>query len=185
MVWKITDGGAVAPVGKMFSTKGVKIPSTWNSWTSDNKKIHGLYWEDDPVVETFDGRFYEAKDKEKSLTDVLVVDDDGKAVIDSRTGKQMVQLGLKSLWIETTKLRANNHLSGSDWEITRKAEKGTAIASATSTYRDAVRTACDTIETKINNCSNLKEFMALFDSPTDSNGEVNGKPPIHDFPDEE
>ena len=72
-----------------------------------------------------------------------------------------------------------------DFIILQEAEKGTAIASATSTYRDKVRTACDTIESKINNCSNLKEFMALFNSPTDSKGEVNGKPPIYDFPDEE
>jgi hypothetical protein len=57
----------------------------------------------------------------------------------------------------------------SDWEITRKAEKGTAIASATTTYRDKVRTACDTIETKINNCSSLADFIKLlFDVPVDS-----------------
>ena len=99
MVWKITDGGAVAPVGKMFSTKGVKIPSTWNSWTSDNKKIHGLYWEDDPVVETFDGRFYEAKDKEKSLTDVLVVDDDGGGLTYQFYKTILYSLGIKySVW---------------------------------------------------------------------------------------
>ena len=144
-----------------------------------------MVWEDDPVVEVFDKRFYNSVGKEKSLTDVNVVDDDGKAVVDPITGKQQVQLGLKSIYISQTKNTANNLLSKSDWEITRKAEKGTAIASATSTYRDKVRTACDTIETKINNCSNLKEFMALFDSPTDSKGEVNGKPPIYDFPDEE
>jgi hypothetical protein len=149
------------------------------------KKSAGLVWEDDPVVKTFDNRFYDAVDVEKKLSDVNVVDDNGKAVIDIRTGKQMIQRGLKYLWIEQTKQTANSLLSKSDWEITRKAEKGTAIASATSTYRDKVRTACDTIETKINNCSNLKEFMALFDAPVDSDGKVTGNAPIYDFPDEE
>ena len=184
MVWKITDGGAVAPIGKMFSTKGVKIPPTWSSWTDDNKKIHGLYWEDDPVVETFDERFYDAKDVEKKLADVNAVDIDGKAIIDLRTGKQMVILGLKSIWITKTKQTANNLLAKSDWEVTRKTEKGTAIASATSTFRDAVRTACDTIETKINNCSDLNAFKALFDAPVDSDGKVTGKAPMYDFPNE-
>tara|TARA_R100000234_G_scaffold35432_1_gene21095 strand:+ start:13461 stop:14021 length:561 start_codon:yes stop_codon:yes gene_type:complete len=185
MVWKITDGDAVAPVGKMFTTKGVKIPPTWSSWTSENKKIHGLYWEDDPVVEKFDNRFYNSVGKEKSLTDVNAVDDKGKAIIDVRTGKQAVELGLKSIWISRTKATANQLLSKSDWEVTRKAEKGTAMASATSTYRDKVRTACDTIETKINNCSKLSEFIALFDAPVDSDGEVTGaNAPIYDFPDE-
>jgi hypothetical protein len=63
--------------------------------------------------------------------------------------------------------------------ITRKSEKGTAIPDATTKYRDSVRTACNTIETKINACSNLTQFMALFDAP--SNG---SNPPMFDFPDE-
>ena len=102
-------------------------------------------------------------------------------MIDPKTGKQAVQLGLKSIWISRTKERTKDLLSKSDWEVTRKAEKGTGIATATSTYRDKVRTACDTIETKINNCSKLSEFIALFDLPKDSDGKVTGNAPIFDF----
>ena len=68
--------------------------------------------------------------------------------------------------------------------ITRKSEKGTAIPNATQTYRDSVRTACNTIETKINNCSNLTQFIALFDAPVDSDGNHTGNPPMFDFPKE-
>ena len=183
MVWK--HNGRTIQTGRAWvSDDNKKYGAGWNNLTDAEKKSAGLVWEDDPVVEVFDKRFYNSVGKEKSLTDVNVVDDDGKAVINPTTGKQLIALGLKSIYIAQTKNTANDLLSKSDWEITRKAEKGTAIASATSTYRDKVRTACDTIETKINNCSNLKEFMALFDSPTDSKGEVNGKPPIYDFPDE-
>ena len=96
----------------------------------------------------------------------------------------MVTLGLKSIWIAKTKESTNNKLKQSDWEITRKAEKGTAIASATTTYRDKVRTACDTIETKINNCSSLADFIKLFDVPVDSDGNSTGNAPIVDFPNE-
>jgi hypothetical protein len=184
MAWK--HNGRTIQVGKEWvSDNNYKYPRQWNNLTDAQKKSAGLVWEDDPVVKTFDNRFYDAVDVEKKLSDVNVVDDNGKAVIDIRTGKQMIQRGLKYLWIEQTKQTANSLLSKSDWEITRKAEKGTAIASATSTYRDKVRTACDTIETKINNCSNLKEFMALFDAPVDSDGKVTGNAPIYDFPDEE
>ena len=183
MAWK--HNGRIIQVGKAWiADDNTKHPRGWVNWNADRKKAMGLVWEDDPVVETFDDRFYISKDVEKKLDDTNEVDADGKAVIDIRTGKQMITLGLKSTWIRTTKNSANGLLSYSDWEVTRKAEKGTAMASATSTYRDKVRTACDTIETKINNCSNLKEFMALFDVPTDSKGEVSGKAPIYDFPDE-
>ena len=184
MVWK--HNGKTIQIGKAWvSDNNTKYPRQWNNLTDAEKKSAGLVWEDDPVVETFDNRFYWAKGIERKLEDENIVDEDGKAVTDPITGKQQVQLGLKSIYISQTKNTANNLLSKSDWEITRKAEKGTAIASATSTYRDKVRTSCDTIETKINNCSKLSELIALFDVPTDKDGNVTGKAPINDFPDEE
>jgi hypothetical protein len=184
MVWK--HNGRIIQVGQAWvSDNNYKYPRQWNNLTNAEKKSAGLVWEDDPVIETFDDRFYWAKGVERKLADENIVDDDGKAVIDPTTGKQAIALGLKSIYIAQTKNTANNLLAKSDWEITRKAEKGTAIASATSTFRDKVRTACDTIETKINNCSNLSEFIALFDVPVDSDGKVNGKAPINNFPDEE
>jgi len=183
MAWK--HNGKTIQIGKAWvSDDNIKYPRQWNNLTDAEKKSAGLVWEDDPVVETFDSRFYWAKGIERKLEDENVVDDDGKAVIDIRTGKQMVILGLKSAYIAQTKNTANALLSKSDWEITRKAEKGTAIASATSTFRDKVRTACDTIETKINNCSNLTQFKALFDVPVDSDGNPTANAPIYDFPDE-
>jgi hypothetical protein len=183
MVWK--HNGRVISVGKAWtSDDNTKYPRQWGNLTDAEKKSASLVWEDDPVVESFDSRFYWAKDVERKLADVNVVDVDGKAVTDPLTGKQRVQLGLKSIWVAKIKRTTNNKLKESDWEITRKAEKGTAIASATTTYRDKVRTACDTIETKINNCSSLADFIKLFDVPVDSDGNPNGNAPIEDFPDE-
>jgi|TARA_R100000455_G_C6240714_1_gene99715 hypothetical protein len=183
MVWK--HNGRTIQIGKAWvSDTNIKYPRQWNNLTDAEKKSAGLVWEDDPVVETFDNRFYWAKDVERKLADENAVDSEGNAVLDV-DGNQLVNKGLKTIWIEKTKLITNGLLSKSDWEVTRKAEKGTAIASATSTYRDKVRTACNTIETKINNCSNLSQFMALFDAPTDSDGNITGKAPMYDFPDEE
>ena len=184
MVWKKSDGTPIYNGKSWVDDNNIRHPTNWSIWTDEQKKAKGLTWEDDPVVKTFDNRFYDAVDIEKKLSDVNIVDDNGKAVIDIRTGKQMIQRGLKYLWIEQTKQTANSLLSKSDWQVTRKAEKGTAIASATSTYRDKVRTACDTIETNINNCSNLNEFKALFVVPVDSDGNPTGNAPIYDFPDE-
>ena len=55
-------------------------------------------------------------------------------------------------------------LSKTDWYVTRKAETGADIPSDISKYRTDVRTATKTIEDKINNCSKLSEFMALFNA---------------------
>ena len=192
MPWKKSDGTTVQ-IGKSWvDDNNIRHPSNWNIWTDAYKKSMGLTWEDPPSIPTpYDDRFYLGRDdkgnlREKSLTDVNVVDLDGKALIDPNTGKQMVDLGLKSVWIAKTKEKTNNLLARTDWMVVRKSEKGTAIPTATATYRDKVRTACDTIETKINNCSNLTEFKALFDNPLDKDGKPTlDNAPIFDFPSEE
>ena len=60
------------------------------------------------------------------------------------------------------KAEANDLLSKTDWYVTRNQEKDTAIPSAITTERDAIRTACAGIETKITNASDLDAFIALF-----------------------
>jgi len=172
-------------VGKAWQDDdGFKHPYNWSSsWSADDLKKWGVSVEADEDT-SYDNRFYWAKGIERKLADENVVDEDGKAVIDSRTGKQMVQLGLKSNWIAQTKTTANGLLSSSDWYVTRKAEADTAIPSDISKYRTDVRTASKTIEDKINGCADLDAFKALFVVPTDSDGEPTGNAPIYDFPDE-
>ena len=171
-------------VGKAWQDDdGFKHPYNWSSsWSADDLKKWGVSVEAD-VDTSYDDRFYWAKGIERKLADENVVDDDGKAVNDPRTGKQMVQLGLKSIWVAQTKTTANGLLASSDWYVTRKAEASTAIPSAISTYRTGVRTASKTIEDKINGCSKLADFKKLFDVPM-KDGEPSGNAPIYDFPDE-
>ena len=57
---------------------------------------------------------------------------------------------LKTERIAEAKQEANMRLSVTDWYVTRKTEKGTAIPSDVQTSRDAIRTACTNHETAIN-----------------------------------
>ena len=191
MPWKKSDGTYIKEGKAWVGVDGTKYPSVWTRFSNDELKTFGLTWEDPPASkESFDNRFYSGRQAngtliEKSLTDVDAVDADGKAILNPITGKQEIILGLKSIWIERTKAVARDKLNEHDWMITRNAEKGTAIPSNVTTYRDAVRTKCVSIETSINNCSNLTQFMALFDTPVDSDDKPTGDPaPINDFPDE-
>jgi len=191
MPWKKSDGTYIKEGKAWVGVDGTKFPSVWRRFSNDELKTFGLTWEDPPASqEPFDNRFYWGRKTdgsliERSLTDVNEVDEDGKALLDPITGKQVVTLGLKSIWVAQTKQTAQNKLNRHDWMITRKSEKGTAIPSDVTTYRDAVRTKCASIETAINNCSNLTQFMALFDTPVDSDNKPTGDPaPINDWPDE-
>ena len=88
--------------------------------------------------------------------------------------------GLKTKWVRETKEMANGFLKPTDWYVTRKAETDTAIPSSITTYRGKIRTASKTIEDKINACSSLNDFMALFNVPSDGSNQ-----PIYDFPKED
>ena len=182
MPWK--HNNKTIKAGKAWSDKdGVQHPANWMIWTDPEKKDKGLTWEDEPDT-SFDNRFYYSKGVEKSLTDILVTDENGEKVIDPMTGKQMVQIGLKTQYIAQTKQTANDLMSSSDWMIIRNAEKSTAIPEATTKFRDSVRTKCAEIETAINACSSLADFIKLFDAPVDKDGNPTGNAPIYDWPTE-
>ena len=183
-MWKLNN--KVIKEGKAWTDdNGVQHPANWNIWSDEEKQSAGLTYEE-PVDNSFDNRFYWSKGVERSLTDILVTDENGEKVIDPMTGEQMVQVGLKNQYIAQTKQTAQDRLSKTDWVIVRNVEKSEAIPDEITTYRDSIRTACNTIETAINNASNMSEFKSLFDAPVDENGDPTGEnPPIYAFPKEQ
>lgn len=189
MPWKYN--GLVLKEGREFTgTDGTQYPKVWMRYSADEKKAIGITWEDPPASEApFDNRFYWGRESDgtlipKSLTDVDVVDEDGKAVNDPVTGQPMITLGLKSVWVAQTKRTANDKLAVHDWYVVRNAEKSTAIPSSVATYRDSVRTKCAEIETALNGASDLAAFMALFDDELNSDGSIKTIAKINDWPDE-
>jgi len=184
MPWK-HNGRAIREGKAWTADDGTQHPTVWMRWSDSEKKANGLTWEDPPASESpFDNKFYWGRQTdgtliEKKLEDEDAKDEDGKQLYKEDGKTKLINEGLKTIWIRKTKDRTNSLLSTSDWMVTRKTEKGTAIPNATTTYRDNVRTACNTIETKINDCSSLADFMKLFDTPSDGSN-----PPIYDFPNE-
>jgi hypothetical protein len=86
--------------------------------------------------------------------------------------------GLKTVLIEQLKSQVANELSKTDWYITRNTEKSTAIPSAISTHRDAVRTKQAEMETAITNASNTPALETLYtyiNTGTEEN-------PVHERP---
>ena len=190
MPWKKSDGTYIKEGKAWVGVDGTKYPSVWTRFSDTELKSFGLTWEDPPAsAEPVDSRFYWGRNTdgsliERRLDDEDAKDDDGKQLYKEDGKTKLINEGLKTIWIKKTKETANGMLSRTDWLVTRKSEKGTAIPDATTTFRDSVRTACNTIETKINNCSNLTQFIALFDVPLDSDKLPTGNAPMFDFPQE-
>ena len=95
--------------------------------------------------------------------------DDGDLPSDKSVGDVKTE-GLKTQLIRTLKQQVAGILSNTDWYITRNTEKETAIPSAISTHRDAVRTKQAEMETAITNASNTPALETLYTYTTDSDG---------------
>ena len=119
-----------------FSVGNVNYPANWLRLTTlAEKQAIGITEVANPAW--YDQRFYTSVDKPRPIAD------------------------LKAQWIDNQKRTAGSLLSKTDWMIIRKEEAGTAVPSATQTYRTAVRTQCKAREDQITACSTTAELAAL------------------------
>ena len=86
---------------------------------------------------------------------------DGKIPDGKDVGDVAVE-GLKTVLIRTVKQQAAGILQDTDWYITRKADAGTAVPSAITTHRAAVRTKAAAQETQITNASDTPALETLY-----------------------
>ena len=70
--------------------------------------------------------------------------------------------GLKTVLIRHVKKQAAGILQDTDWYITRKADAGTAVPSAITNHRAAVRTKCAEMETAITNAADTPALETLY-----------------------
>ena len=153
--------GKPLPVDVPFKTSnGRQYPANWlRLTTADEKAAIGITEvADDPV---YDSRFYTGDGTAKALDDVNATDKDGN-LLKKPDGSQLVTLGVKSVLKTQEKRYAANLLSKYDWYVVRKAETSKAIPTAIKTYRSAVRTACATRETEIDNCADTAALVTLY-----------------------
>ena len=109
----------------------------------------------------------------KAHADTLFTSDDEDNGLGTE-GEVKVE-GLKTIRIRTVKSQAAGILAQTDWYIVRKADANTAVPSAITTFRAAVRTKCAAMETAITNASNTAAIETLYTHTTDEDG-VSSRP---------
>ena len=133
------NGSPLAIDVAFTDSNGTQYSSTWlrRSTEEDRAAVPtgGITWEDD-LISWFDQEFYWGPGSPKPIAD------------------------LKATWVQKQKDIANSFLAQSDWMVTRKAETGTAIPTATGNYRTAVRTQCGLREATINACADTNALCA-------------------------
>ena len=173
MAFKL-DGKPLA-VDVAFSHNDINYPANWlRLSTADEKTALGITEvADDPV---YDSRFYWGDGTAKALDDVNATYSEDASdgsykkgdLIKDEDGNQVVNLGVKSVLKAQEKEIAKSLLNTYDWQVIRKAEKGTALDSAITTYRDGIRTAYTTRKTEIDNCADTAALVTLYGSTEQS-----------------
>ena len=92
--------------------------------------------------------------------------------------------GLKTIKIREVKKEAANILAETDWYVVRKADSDTAIPSAITNHRAAVRTKCASMETSITNASNTaaRETLYTYVNTADEGDPVVMERPLGELP---
>ena len=176
MAFKL-DGNPLA-VDVAFSHNDINYPANWlRLSTAQEKKDLGITEVADD--HTYDNRFYWGNGTAKKLTDTNEVDKKGDPLLDE-DGNQVVTLGVKSVLKAQEKEIAKSLLNQYDWQVVRKAEKGTALDSAVVTYRDGIRTAYTTRKTEITNCADTAALVTLYGSTEQS--DKTWKPNMTQYP---
>ena len=106
----------------------------------------------------------------KAHADTLFTSDDEDNGLGTE-GEVKVE-GLKTRKIRIIKKQAASELARTDWYIVRKADADTAIPSAITNHRAAVRTKCAQMETAVTNASNTAAIKTLYTYTKQEDGSV-------------
>ena len=173
-MWAKVENNQVVKVNSRLESFSAAAPA----WNAAQRAANGIY---EVVYDTSnlkDTRFYIngaesftfANDKVtasyapatgKALDDVNEVDEDNNPILDE-DGVQVVTPGVKTNEKNQIKAQAAGLLQSTDWYVIRNAESGTAIPADVTTFRTAVRTKSNEMETAIDNAATIEAVEALF-----------------------
>lgn len=181
MPYTYKDGRTIQEGKAWKDALGTTHPHVWNRYSDAKKAELGLTLIPAPV--RYDNRFYWSPEIPRELEDRPEFEEDGTTPVLDEKGNQVITLGLKSNAISKVKTQANGQLRGTDWMVIRGVENiGKPMNTEAKDYRAAVRASSDSIEAAITATTTLEEFMGLYDTPVDAEGNATGNAPINDWP---
>ena len=198
----VTDGSITKTIsGNRGITIGdVQYPQNiFNLWSAAEKEAIGIYEVVFDNTNKKDEAYYTNTNQSFAFAGGVVTASYGSATakahadtlwtaqdeIDGKgTEGEVATRGLKYNLIQTIKQQAAGILQDTDWYIVRKADAGTAVPSAITTFRAAVRTKCAEMETAITNASDTPAIETLYTyvNTADEGDPVVMERPLGEFP---
>ena len=111
----------------------------------------------------------------KAIAASDAVDEEGNKLKDEN-GNQIINEGLKTIKKRIIDNQCAGLLAPSDWRVVKATETGGTMDSGWKTWRASVRTKCNSMQTQIDNASDVDALAALFTR------NESGVRPLGDFP---
>ena len=194
-MYALVESGSITKIfanPKGFTLNNNQYPADiFSKWTKDEKEAIGIYEVETDSTNFKDEKWYINTNESyafgggkvtrswgtataKPHADSLYTDQDKTDDLipdDKDVGDVKVE-GLKTKLIRTIKQQAAGILQSTDWYIVRKADAGTAVPSAITTHRAAVRTKCASMETAITDASDTPALETLYTYTEQEDGSV-------------
>ena len=194
-MYALVESGSITKIftnPKGFVLNNNQYPADiFYKWTKDEKEAIGIYEVETDSTNFKDEKWYINTNESyafgsgkvtrswgtataKPHADSLYTDQDKTDDLipdDKDVGDVKVE-GLKTILIRTIKKQAAGILQDTDWYIVRKADAGTAVPSAITTHRAAVRTKAAEMETAITNAADTPALETLYTYTEQEDGSV-------------
>ena len=115
----------------------------------------------------------------RAIADSDAVDEEGNKLKDEN-GNQIINEGLKTIKKRMIDNQCAGLLAPSDWMVVKATETGGTMDSGWKTWRASVRTKCNSMQTQIDNASDVDALAALFTYTEQEDGSVTR--PLGEFP---
>ena len=173
----VTDGNITSfPKGnKGIQIGDIQYPAAiYTLWSEAERNAIGVYTVVEDNTNKKDGDWYINTNQTYAFGSGKVTATYGsataKAIADANaTDKDGVELdpvvvieGLKTIKNKMIDNQCAGQLAPSDWRVIREQETGNAMDSDWKTWRAAVRTKCNSMQTQITNAANVDALAALF-----------------------
>jgi hypothetical protein len=195
-MFALVEGGKITQMPK--GNKGITIEnnqypaSIYTLWTEAERNAIGIYTVEIDETNKKDDEWYVNTNityafgsgkvtgtygtaTARAIADSDAVDDEGNKLKDEN-GKQIINKGLKTIKKEMIDNQCAGLLAPSDWMVVKATETGGTMDSDWKTWRASVRTKCNSMQTQIDNASDVDALAALFTR------NESGVRPLGDFP---
>ena len=194
-MYALVESGSITKIftnPKGFVLNNNQYPADiFSKWTKDEKEDIGIYEIETDSTNFKDEKWYINTNESyafgsgkvtrswgtataKAHADSLYTNQDktdNLIPVDKDVGDVKVE-GLKTILIRKVKKQAAQILQDTDWYVIRKADAGTAVPSAITTHRAAVRTKAASMETAITNAADTPALETLYTYTKQEDGSI-------------